>query len=37
MSTEVDPETNPFDPGVDNLGADETGEKMEMGNLNSYD
>ena len=26
--------TNPFEPGVDNPGMDETGEQMEMGNLN---
>ena len=34
MSTE---ETNPFDTGVSNPGYDETGEQMEMGNLNPYD
>ena len=33
MSTEE----NSFYPGVDNPGADETGEQMEMGNLNPYD
>ena len=29
--------TNPFEPEVDNPGADETGEQMEMGNLYPYD
>ena len=33
MSTEE----NPFDTGTDNPGMDETGEHMEMGNLNPYD
>ena len=37
MSIEVDPETNPLLTGVDNPGYDETGEQMEMGNLNTYD
>ena len=29
--------TNPFEPEVDNPDADETGEQMEMRNLNPYD
>ena len=33
MSTE---KTNPFESGVDNPGTDETGEQMEMRNLNPY-
>ena len=37
MSTEVDPETNPFGPGVDNPGADEDIEQTEMENRNPYD
>ena len=37
MSIEVDPETNPLLTRVDNPGYDETGEQMEMGNLNQYD
>ena len=37
MSIEVDPETNPLLTGVDNPGYDETGEQIEMGNLNQYD
>ena len=36
MSIEVDPESNPLLTGVDNPGYDETGEQMEMGNLNQY-
>ena len=30
MSIDVDLETNPFGPGVDNTGADETGERFPM-------
>ena len=37
MSTEVDPETNPLRTGDDNIGYDETGEQIKMGNLNPYD
>ena len=38
MNTEVDPETNPLLTGDDaNPGADETGEQIEMENLNPYD
>ena len=38
MDVGIDTEkTNPFEPGVDNPGMDETGEQMEMGNLNPYD
>ena len=35
MSTEVDPETNPFGSGVDNPGADEDIEQIEMENRNT--
>ena len=37
MSIEVDPETNPLLTGDDNIGYDETGEQIEMKNLNMYD
>ena len=38
MDVGIDTEKiNPFEPGVDNPGMDETGEQMEMGNLNPYD
>ena len=38
MDVGIDTEkTNPFEPGVDNPGMDETGEQMEMRNLNPYD
>ena len=30
MSIDIDPETNPFGSGVDNPGADETGERFPM-------
>ena len=38
MDVGIDTEkTNPFEPGVDNPGMDETGAQIEMRNLNPYD